>query len=221
MPRWRFALVMVYDGGRKKSQTMNSSITFPVRPPALKLPRSSASHASEEKQASKLAQERRRLEEDHEALRVREENLRDYEAHLRALQQQIEVGRPAPAMATSGRTASPFMRPSSRAPFEHEPALQAGWEKLHRAQELFAAEQAHLRDERIISMEKENELKHREKAVLEREARLAEREQLIGQMNEAAVASQEPIAAEHTMSAVTRLTRAPFDMARSVFSSKK
>jgi hypothetical protein len=33
--------------------------------------------------------------------------------------------------------------------------------------------------------------------------------------------SAQPIAAEQTMSAVTRLTRAPFDMARSVFGGKK
>jgi len=34
-------------------------------------------------------------------------------------------------------------------------------------------------------------------------------------------ASGEPVASEHTMSAMTRITRGPFKMARSVFGSKK
>jgi hypothetical protein len=201
---------------------MNSSITFPVRP-ALKLPRNSAgAPLAEEKWASKLAEERRRLEEDQEALRVREENLRNYEAHLRTLQDEIEAGRPAPAVAASGRTASPFVRPSSRAPFDSDAALQVGWEKLHRSRELLESEQTHMRHERVIMQDKENDVKRRERSVADREILVAQRERQVAEA-EAALESAlpEPIAAEHTMSAVTRLTRAPFDMARSVFSSKK
>lgn len=197
---------------------MNSSVTFP-RPPELKLPRSSGAHASDDKWATKLADERRRLEEDHEALRVREENLREYEARLRALQEELEARRPAPA--ATARTASPFVRPTSRAPFEGDAALQSGWEKLHRARELLEAEQTHMRHERVIAQDKENELKHRERAVAEREQRVAERERLLTEPVMADAEEPQPIAAEHTMSAVSRLTRAPFDMARSVFGGKK
>jgi hypothetical protein len=56
--------------------------------------------------------------------------------------------------------------------------------------------------------------------VAAREARVAECEQRIIAANPPA-ASGEPIAGEHTMSAMTRLTRAPFDMARSVFGGSK
>ena len=197
---------------------MNSSVTFPPRPPALKLTRSSITQPPEEKWIPLLAEERRKLEEDHEALRLREENLRDYEARLRALQAEIDARResePAPV-----RAAVPFARPTSRAPFESDPALQAAWEKLHRAQELFESERVHLRDERIVTHEREAQLKRREHALAERERRIAEREAALVAAT-ALVMSEEPVAAEHTMSAVTRLTRAPFDMARSVFSSKK
>jgi DNA repair exonuclease SbcCD ATPase subunit len=202
---------------------MNSSVTFP-RPPELKLPRGAAAHPSDDKWAAKLADERRRLEEDHEALRVREENLREYEARLRSLQEDIEAHRlaPAPAAAAPARTASPFVRPSSRTPFESDAALQTAWEKLHRARELLEAEQTHMRHERVIAQDKENELKHREKAVSEREQHIAERERLlIEAVTASAVEESQPIVAEHTMSAVTRLTRAPFDMARSVFGARK
>lgn len=198
---------------------MNTTITFPARPPALKLTRSaSAAAPSEEKQLASIAEERRRLQEDHEALRMREDNLRHYEARLRAMQDEIDGQRAEAAPVT--RTAVPFVRPTSRAPFETDPALQAAWEKLHRAREILEAEQTHLRDERIATREKENEVKRREKIVSERELRVAERERALLEVAEGLKAAQ-PIAAEHTMSAVTRLTRAPFDMARSVFGGKK
>ena len=206
---------------RQPAITMNSSITFPARPPALKLPRSSAALPTPEKWAVTLAEERRSLKEDHEALRVREENLRDYEARLRALQDEIERARPASAVPVRpAALVAPVARTPSRAPFESEAALQSAWEKFHRTRELFEAEQAHLRSERISTQEKENDMKRREKAVAEREARLAERERLVAEAT-APVAAAQPIGAEHTMSAVTRLTRGPFDMARSVFGGKK
>ncbi len=200
---------------------MNTSISLP-RPPALKLPRATASQPSEDKWASKLEQERRRLEEDHEALRVREENLREYEARLRALQEQLEGNRPAPAV-TATRTATPFARPPISAPsVEDAAALQAGWEKLHRAQELFESEQSHMKHERVIMHDKERELSHRERAVFDREQRVSERERLLFEAASAPQPVVMPAAAvEAPQSAMTRFTRAPFDMARSVFASKK
>lgn len=193
---------------------MNSAITFPPPGPTLKLPRPSA-----EKWAATLAEERRRLHDDHEALREREANLREYENRLRALQAEIEAGRngaqfPAPVRAT----VSPFHRPASRTPFTDEAALQAAWEKLHRARALMEAEQEHLRDDRIAQHDWETEMKQREEAVATREAELAARE---AQLAAATAETSEPVAGEHTMSAVTRLTRAPFEMARSVFGGKK
>jgi hypothetical protein len=195
---------------------MNTPITFPPGEPALKLARPSA-----EKWAATLAEERRRLQEDQNSLREREENLREYEARLRALQAEIEAGRanPAPvAAAPAARgAASSFTRPSSRAPFHDDPALQLAWEKLHRARELLEAEERNMRDDRIALREYDVQLKQREASVRAREEILAEREAALV----AATPPPQPMAGEHTMSAVTKLTRAPFNMARSVFRGKK
>lgn len=186
---------------------MNTAITFPPPAPELKLPRASA-----EKWAATLTEERRRLQEDQDALRERELNLREYEARLRLWQAEIDAGREGAAARVA--PATPVAK-TSRTPFVDDSVLQAAWEKLHRARELLEAEQAHMRDDRITLRDQEASLKKRQEALNEREARLAEREQLV------AAATAQPIASEHTMSAMTRLTRAPFDMARSVFSGKK
>jgi hypothetical protein len=194
---------------------MDSIVTFPPPEPDLKLARPSA-----EKWAATLAEERMRFQEDQEALREREENLREYEARLRLLQAEIEAGR-APAhhaVPTPVRsTPSIFQRASSRAPFTEEPALAGAWEKLHRAREILEAEQKNLRDERIAIRELETMVKHRAEEVAERESRLAEREALVT----AATPPPEPVRTEQSVSAVTRITRAPFVMARSVFGGKK
>jgi hypothetical protein len=198
--------------------TMDSIITFPPPEPSLKLARPSA-----EKWAATLAEERLRFQEDQEALREREENLREYETRLRMLQVEIEAGRNvatnqgSQAPVASRSTPPMFQRPSSRAPFTEDPALQAAWEKLHRAREIFEAEQKNLRDDRISIREMELMVKRREQDVAEREARLAEREALVTAATPASVAAQDP----HHVSAVSRITRAPFDMARSVFGGRK
>lgn len=193
---------------------MNTIVTFPPPAPELKLPRASA-----EKWAATLTEERRRLQEDQEALRERENNLREYEARLRSWQAEIDAGRAAvtarPVAPAATPTPTTLVR-ASRAPFTDDPALQAAWEKLHRARELLEAEQVHLRDDRLAMRELELAAKKRSEALDAREAALVQREALV-----AAATPPEPIAAEHTLSAVTRLTRAPFDMARSVFGGKK
>lgn len=205
---------------------MSTTITFPPATPTLKLASRSHSNPPAEKWAATLAEERRRLLEDQEALRERETNLREYESRLRELQAEIEAGRGAAPAVSARVTAAPFKRPSSQAPFADDHGLQLAWEKLHRARELFEAEQAHLRDDRIMMNDQRAELKRREEEVALREARVAAREQLIVETNTSAMSGEpieggEPIAAEHTLSAMTRLTRGPFNMARSVFGGKK
>ena len=192
---------------------MNSTITFPPPEPTLKLVR-----PTPERWAETLAEERRRLQEDHEALRAREQNLRDYEPRLRSLQAEIEAGRsipnsPAPAAARRA-TPPPFLRPSSHAPFVDDPTLQAAWEKLHRAREILEAEQKNLRDDRITLHEFEKQVKQREDALAERETRIAEREALL---TAAAAPEAKAAAAEQSASTVSKITRAPFNMARSEF----
>src|SRR5262249_28252748 len=153
--------------------------------------------------------------EDQDALRERETNLREYEERLRAWQAELDAGRPA-AGATqrpAGATVAPFQRPSSRTPFSAEdPALQAAWEKLHRARELFEAEQMHLRGDRIALKDQDEELKRRDAEISAREVRVAEREALLLAAMPAPDAPGEPVGAEHTMSAVTRLARSPLSV---------
>ena len=198
---------------------MDPLITFPTPEPALKLTRPST-----EKWAATLAEERLRLQEDQESLREREENLREYESRLRLLQADIEANRTAstghtasPVPATARSTPPIFQRPTSRAPFTDDPALQTAWEKLHRAREILEAEHKNMRDDRISMREHELMMKRREEELAEREARVAEREALI-------VAATAPVGITNvggTASAVSRITRAPFDMARSVFGGRK
>lgn len=193
---------------------MNSPITFPPPVPALKLARPT------EKWAATLAEERRRLQEDQDALREREANLREYEARLRSLQAEIEAGRtaPVPAVTTRSSSAVPFQRPSSRAPFVDDAALQMAWEKLHRAREILEAEQTHLRDDRIGMREIEAALKRREEAVAAREAHLAEREALVVAATSPAMAVA---GAPQPDSAVSKFTTAPFKIACAVLRGKR
>lgn len=179
------------------------------------------SRPSAEKWAMTLAEERRKLQEDHDALREREANLRDYETRLRAMQTEIEANRAgaaAPVARSTRATVTPFQRPSSRTPFTDDPALHTAWEKLHRARELLEVEQVHLRDERVTMHEQVEMLKRREAQFSAHEMQLAQRE---AALTAATNPEPEPIAGEHTMSAMTRLTTAPFKMARSVFRGKK
>jgi ATP-dependent Clp protease ATP-binding subunit ClpA len=194
---------------------MDTVISFPPSDSAPTSARPSA-----DKWAATLTEEKLRLQEDQEALREREENLREYETRLRTLQAEIEANRGysvAPMPMVSRSTPSLFHRPASRSPFGEDPGLQAAWEKLHRAREILEAEQKNLRDDRITIREQELQVKRREEEVAEREARLAQRESRVG----AVVASAPVGVVEATEeSAVSRLSRMPFDMARSVFGRK-
>ena len=166
-----------------------------------------------------------RLHEDMDSLREREENLREYESRLRQLQSEVESGRAlVVAMGTNPpmpirNTPTPFHRPTSVAPFHDDASLQAAWEKLHRAREILEAEQKNLRDERITMREQETQMRRREEAVAEREVRLTDREALV--VAAAGVVHAMPVEEVAHVSAVSRITRAPFDIARSVFGGKK
>jgi len=149
-------------------------------------------------------------QDDFEALRVCEENLRAYEARLRAFQAELEA---AGAFVMPIGTNSPFGERFDRAiapQAKSDESMQAGWDKIYRARSLMEAEQAVLKDERVKQRETAADLERREQAVGEREARMAEWEQ------QAATAAAVP-----EPSAVARLTRAPWQMARTVFSSHK
>ncbi|MDB6168430.1 MAG: hypothetical protein JWM88_1294 [Verrucomicrobia bacterium] len=185
---------------------MNPMIAFPAAKPELKL----TSHSS----APHPLEDRRRMDEDLEALRLREANLREYEAHLRSWQEQIEKGN-THSNPPHYITPATMARTATGTPFEVEAALHAAWDKLIRARELLEAEQAHLRDDRLILKEATSVLKRREDAVTAREARLAQREEQVRLVVEATTV-------EHPQSsALARLTQAPFAMAKSVFGKTK
>jgi len=185
---------------------MKPTIAFPPAKPELKLQSHSATLPTPE--------ERRRLEEDIEALRQRETNLREYEAHLRSWQDKLESSHGQPASAQYIAPVVPG-RAASGAPFEGDPALHAAWDKVIRARELLEAEQAHLRDDRLNLKEANAVLKRREDALALREARLTQREEEFNTMLEASIAEQAK------PSTLARFTQAPFMMAKSVFSSSK
>jgi chromosome segregation ATPase len=199
---------------------MDSIISFPTPEPELKVARPPA-----EKWAATLAEERLRLQEDQDSLRERESNLREYESRLRMLQAEIEAGRTIASatntpIVTQRSTPPMFQRPSSRAPFTDDPALQVAWEKLHRAREILEAEQRNLRDDRVSIREQEVMVKQRLEEIAEREVKLSEREAVLAAATPPpveSVVSDEPA----PVSTVTRLTRAPMDLARSVFGGKK
>lgn len=191
--------------------TTNPVIAFPAAKPELKL--ANASERAEAASAASQAAERHNLDQDREEMRDREANLRDYEARLRAWQTQIENGLQQPP---TPHYIAPIAlsRVPSMSPFEGDAALQAGWEKLIRARELLEAEQAHVRDDRLNLKETAALLKRHEAALIAREDNLAQREALLA----AATAAQVVEAAKP--STITRLTMAPFAIAKSVFGSK-
>ena len=172
---------------------------------------------SAEAWAATLAEERRHLVDDHDALREREQNLRNYEARLRALQEEIDAGRGLSAPLSSDSTPPLSARQGTRPPFGDETAMLSAWDRLHRARELLEAEQSHLREDRHAMRDQLATLKQREAALLARETLLAEREAHAS----ALALPSAPVAGEPSESAVMRLTRAPFELARSVFGGKK
>lgn len=195
---------------------MNTTAPFGTGTPALRLPRRTSA-ATEPVAAETTAPETQ--SDDFDAFREREANLRAYEEKLRAWQTQLDAQAAqltaAPAPASGGSTA-PFLRPSSQNPFAGDPALQAAWEKFHRARALMEAEQNQLRDDRMALRDMDADLKRREAALADREARVVAQEQQ--QAAAAATPVPEPEAARSTMQ---RLTQAPFLAAKAVFRSGK
>jgi uncharacterized protein (DUF3084 family) len=94
-------------------------------------------------------------------------------------------------------------------------SLQEAWDKLYKARSILEAEQNHLRDDRIALQGAIDELNAREQHVTARENRIRQIEL------QAALAKADEDEARESASTISKLTRAPFDIARSVFGSKK
>ncbi|MCR6654854.1 MAG: hypothetical protein NVV63_03350 [Opitutus sp.] len=176
---------------------MNSTqAPFPAGRPVLKLPRRSTSGETSVPFAPAPAAA---PDDELAALREREANLRSYEERLRAWQAEIDAAR-APVGRVAVGTA--FQRPNSSTPFGDEVALQAAWDKFHRARQLLEAEQEHLRNDRLAFREAEAALRRRESELMKREASLIAREQ--------ALLSEEERQKEKPLTTMQRLTQAPF-----------
>lgn len=177
-----------------------TDIVFP-KPTELRLRRPAAATEDEgplAEQQAMLEAAQRQLAEDLDLLRQREDNLRAYETRLRVLQSRMEGGErqvPPPAPPPS----------LSRPPMGLNPSLDAAWAKLHRARELLEVEQKHLVEGRLLLKEELQTLARREAAVAAREARVAALEQ-----RPAPKPAEKP-------SAMLGLTRAPFSLAKAVF----
>ena len=102
----------------------------------------------------------------------------------------------------------------SNAPYG-QAALQSAWDKLYRARSILEAEQAHLRDDRIALQGEIDALEAREHAVGARELRIRQIEL------QSALLREEEQDEKDSQSTIKRITRAPFEIARSVFGSKK
>lgn len=94
-------------------------------------------------------------------------------------------------------------------------ALQAAWDKLYRARTILEAEQNHLRDDRIALQGEIDALDAREQALAAREMRHKQLEM------KAALDLEEAQDQKESESTLSKLTRAPFDIAKSVFGKKE
>jgi CheY-like chemotaxis protein len=161
-------------------------------------------------ESNKIAQERRRWHDDLDQLREQETNLHDYEARLRQVQAQLEADR---VLWFSARNTP------SRSPFADDPALKEAWQKLQRASELLEAERANFCDERLAFAEYEAQVRRREEKAKEIVAKNEELRLTPGQLP-APIPADVTVGAA-TLSAVKTFSRAPFDIAKSVFNGKK
>ncbi|HXA14714.1 MAG TPA: response regulator [Opitutaceae bacterium] len=160
-------------------------------------------------ESTKVAQDRRRWHDDLDVLREQETNLHDYEARLRQVQAQLEADR---VLWFSAR------HTPTRSPFVDEPALKEAWQKLQRASELLEAERMNFRDEKLAFAEYEVTVKRREEKARETAAKNEELHltppAVVPETTGVSVGSA-------TLSAVKSLSRAPFEVAKAVFSGKK
>jgi uncharacterized protein (DUF3084 family) len=131
--------------------------------------------------------------------------------------------RPELSLPRRGHTNPPMpMEPDDIVPKERRVAgpyglasLQEAWDKLYKARAILEAEQNHLRDDRIALQGAIDQLNAREQMVSARELRIQQVEL------QAALAKADEEEARESESTLSKLTKAPFSMARSVFGPKK
>lgn len=157
---------------------------------------STAPVANEAKEITRLENLHAQITSDIEALKEKENSLRDYEQRLRQL---VET---SPRSSQSPIAALP--RPNSAPPVDAN--LDAEWEKYQRAHSLLEAARRGLCDDRMALKERETNLLRLEEQLTRREAWIKVREQ---ELNAAAQLREQdpPPAATKTK---TSFTHAPF-----------
>jgi chromosome segregation ATPase len=178
------------------STIMNTSpISFPARPPELRLKRhTEVTMVKLNALQASLSESQRQLEADHEAMGEREAKIQAEEARLRQWQSQLEQG---------GAVATP---PSSRA--GSDSSIEAAWTKVYRTREILEEEQRHLNADRAALHAAALQLRDREAGLTAREARVSAAEQRIREIEESS--AKKP-------SGLAGFTRSPFSFAKSAF----
>ncbi len=164
-----------------------------------------------QQERTQLDMERRRWHDDLDLLREEESNLRQYESRLRDMQARMEADRVEWASAHATRDSRPV--------FADGGALKEAWGKLQRATEIFEAERAHLREDRLAFREMEKALKKREEALSLKERQYAANERRLRETIQREIQAQAPLPAApaEEPSTLRNLTRTPFAVAKAVF----
>jgi hypothetical protein len=144
-------------------------------------------------EAARLEKLRAQLSSDIQAIQQKEASLKEYEQRLRLLMEHNRQGVPAPQANQVYVNAGPDSRQ----------ALDAEWEKYHRAHALLEAARRGLTDDRLALKEREEALALREADLAKREAWVKAREQQL-----AAAAMPPPAAPDSNPSFVTSPLRA-------------
>ncbi|OIR18703.1 chromosome partition protein Smc [mine drainage metagenome] len=175
-------------------------------------------HISRER--AQLAAERQSWHRDLETLRDEEANLRRYEARLRDLQATLETERLALAAAKQ----SP-QRYDDDAALPTPDDLRDQWARFQRATELFEAEKAHLREDRLALRDWESALKKREEVLTRREKVPTPSDAPVQAVRPPTGTPSVPAKGEKpeasAPSTLRSLTRAPFEAAKAVLKSRK
>lgn len=172
------------------------------------------------RERAQLAAERQSWHRDLETLRDEEANLRRYEARLRDLQASLESERLAVAAAKQ----SP-QHYDDDAALPSPDDLRDQWARFQRATELFEAEKAHLREDRLALRDWESALKKREELLVRREKDPAPPAIPVPAVRPSATTPAISAPTEKSEASIPStlrsLTRAPFEAAKAVLKSRK
>lgn len=154
---------------------------------------------------ARLEKLRTQISSDMEAMREKEDSLREYEQRLRQLVETATRHSQSPLAAT---------RPGSTPPIDAN--LDAEWEKYQRAHALLEAARRGLCDDRLALKQREADLLRLEELLSRREAWIKVREQELDALAQTRVQTK-PVAIAKTKSS---FTQAPFMAVRNLLTGE-